>query len=126
MEHLERAADLMSAGTYSTTVDILGDTDPGDPPPRDEWGDPIEEDDLVKANVPASITEKHRTVATESEPQAITIHYYTGRLPHGTPVTRAHRLRDRRTGEIYQVDYVNAPNAVAMPGDVRVDLRRVT
>lgn len=116
----------MSAGVYTTWVDILGDPDPSTTP-TDEWGYPTEDDTKLNTDpIPAHITETRQVVATESDPQAVAVHYYTGRLPAGTAVTEAHRLRDTRTGTIYQVDYVNTPNAVATPGDIRVDLRRVT
>lgn len=113
--------DHVSSGTYTTWVDILGGAGG-----TDEWGYPTEEDTVVAARVPAHITESRQTVATESDAQAVAVHYYTGRLPAGTVVTDVHRVRDVRTGTIYQVDYVNTPNAVGTPGDIRLDLRRVT
>ena len=104
----------------TTTVDVLG----GDAA-VDEWGDPTEGTDVIQAGVPAAITETRQVVATESDPQAVAVHYYTGRLPAGTVVLPEHRLRDA-AGNLYAIDYVNHPNAVGAPGDVRVDLRRVT
>lgn len=104
----------------TTTVDILGGGGS-----TDEWGDPTESTDVILAGVPASITETRQVVATESDPQAVAVHYYTGRLPAGTAVTADQRLRDA-AGQLYAIDYVNVPNAVAIPGDVRLDLRRVT
>lgn len=104
----------------TTTVDILGGE-----AAVDEWGDPTEATDVVQAGIPAAITETRQVVATESDPQAVAVHYYTGRLPAGTVVLPEHRLRDA-AGQLYSVDYVNHPNSPAVPGDVRLDLRRVT
>lgn len=104
----------------TTTVDILGGA--GE---LDEWGDPTESTAVLLAGVPAAITESRTVVATESDPQAVAVHYYTGRLPAGTPVTKDHRLRDA-AGQLYAIDYVNIPNSPAVPGDIRLDLRRVT
>lgn len=104
----------------TTTVEILGGTDT-----TDEWGDPTEGSTVLLADVPAAITESRTVVATESDPQAVAVHYYTGRLPAGTAVTKDQRLRDA-AGTLYVIDYVNIPNSPAAPGDVRLDLRRVT
>lgn len=111
----------MSAGVFTTTVDILGGAGA-----TDAWGDPTEGSTVVLAAVPATITESRQVVATPSDPQAVTVHYYTGRLPAGTPVTRDNRVRDA-SGQIYAVDYVsNTPTSPAIPAYVRLDLRRVT
>lgn len=106
--------------TPTTTVDILGGAGG-----TDEWGDPTESETVVLAGVPAAITERRNVVATESDPQAVTVHYYTGRVPAGTAVTKDHRLRDA-DGTLYSIDYVNVPRPIGTPGDVRLDLRRVT
>lgn len=111
----------MSGGVYTTTVEILGGSDT-----VDEWGDPVEGSTVIGDPIPVSITEQRQTVATESDSQAVAVHYYTGRAPAGTVVTKDQRLRDTVSGIIYLVDYVNIPNAVGVPGDVRLDLRRVT
>jgi hypothetical protein len=114
-------ANHVSAGVYTTHVDILGGA--GE---VDEWGDPVESDTIVFHMVPMAITETREVVSTESDAQAVAVHYYTGRAPAGTAVTNAHRVKDLQTGVIYQVDYVNHPNSIGVPGDVRLDLRRVT
>lgn len=106
--------------TPTTLVDILGGT-----AGVDEWGDPVEGSTVLTAGVPASITETRQVVATESDPQAVAVHYYTGRLPAGTAVTKDNRIRDA-AGNVYNIDYVNVPNAIGTPGDVRLDLRRVS
>jgi hypothetical protein len=111
----------MSGGVYTTWIDVLGGAGT-----VDEWGYPVEEDTVVLAGIPAHITETRQTVATESDPQAVAVHYYTGRIPAGITITDANRVKDTRSGIIYQVDYVNVPNAVGTPGDIRLDLRRVT
>jgi len=116
----------VTAGIYTTTVDILGDTDPEAPPPENGWGDPIEESGVRLAGVPAMIVERPARVATESSREPVTIHFYVCRLPHGTAVTEADRIRDNTDGLIYQVDYVSRPASSVLPQDVRLDLKRVT
>lgn len=106
--------------TPTTTVDILGGE-----AAVDEWGDPTESTTVALAGVPASITETRQVIATESDSQAVAVHYYTGRLPAGTAVTADQRLRDA-AGRIYSIDFVNDPNAIGTPGDIRLDLRRVS
>lgn len=104
----------------TTLVDILGGASAAD-----EWGDHDESLTVVASGVPASITETRQVVATESDPQAVAVHYYTGRLPAGTVVTKDQRIRDT-AGTLYAIDYVNVPNSIGVPGDVRLDLRRVS
>lgn len=115
----------MTAGTYTTTVDILGDVD-GGAPPTNGWGDELEEGGVRLAGVPAIIVERPARVATESSREPVTIHYYVARLPAGTPVTEADRIRDTADGRVYQVDYVSRPASPVVPADVRLDLKRVT
>lgn len=110
----------MSAGVYVTTADILGGADV-----LDEWGYPAEGNEVLAAGVPITITEGRQVVATESDPQAVAVHYYTGRVPAGTVVTSANRIRTSN-GDLYMVDYVATPASPVIPEDVRLDLRRVT
>lgn len=115
----------MSAGIYTTTVDILGGAGT-----VDEWGDPVEGAEPLYSGVPARITERRQVVATESDAQAVTVHYYVGRLPAGTQVTADNRLREPAgdpDGRLYAIDYVrDTPGTVVAPDEVRLDLRRVT
>lgn len=115
----------MTAGTYTTTVDILGDAD-GGTAPTNSWGDELEESGVLLAGVPAIIVERPARVATESSREPVTVHYYVGRVPNGTPVTEANRIRDAADGRVYQVDYVSRPANPVVPADVRLDLKRVT
>ena len=110
----------MTAGVYTITVDILG----GDAV-LDEWGDPTEGTEVLVEGVPALIVERRQVVATESDSQMVTVYYYTGRVPAGTEVTADHRLRDTSSGVLYSIDHVNPPTSPAVPGDIRLDLRRV-
>jgi hypothetical protein len=111
----------MTAGIYTTTVDVVGGTET-----VDDWGDPAEGQEVILAGVPALIVENRRVAATESDPQAVVVHYLTGRVPAGTTVTAANRLRDTVTGTLYLVDHVHQPTNPAVPADVRLDLRRVS
>lgn len=105
--------------TPTTTVTILGGNTSSD------YGDVLDSDEPAGAGIPASIVEGRQIVATESDAQARAIRYYTGRLPHGTVVTNANRLRDEKTLETYVIDNVTRPKNPIIEQDVRLDLRRV-
>ena len=111
----------MTAGVYTTTVVILGGAGT-----TSEWGDPVEGEEVSLAGVPASIVSRRRTVVPEGGREAITVRYYVGRLPHGTPVTGDNRLRDEQTGTVYLIDHVHTPPNPALPQDVQLDLRTVS
>jgi len=104
----------------TTTITILGGATSSD------YGDVLDSDTPAGAGIPASIMEGRQVVATESDQQARIIRYYTGRLPHGTVITDAQRIRDERTNEVYSIDNVTTPQNPVIPQDVRLDLRRVT
>lgn len=106
--------------TPTTTVTLLGVG-----APDSDWGDVIDSEEPAGAGIPASIVEGRQVVATESDAQARVIRYYTGRLPHGTVVTDAMRLRDEVDGTTYVIDNVTRPRNPIMEQDVRLDLRRV-
>lgn len=106
--------------TPTTVIEILGGT-----AAADVWGDPVEASTVVASGIPAAITETRQVIATESDSQAVAVHYYTGRVPAGTAVTKDQRVRDA-AGNVYSIDYVNVPNAIGAPGDIRLDLRRVS
>ena len=103
----------------NTTVAILGGSSNSD------YGDVLDSDTPAATGIPASIIEGRQIVATESDPQARAVRYYTGRLPYGTAVTDAQRIRDEVTGEIFSIDFVTTPRNAVIPQDVRLDLRRV-
>lgn len=105
--------------TPTTTVTILGGNTQSD------FGDVLDSDTPAGAGIPASIIEGRQIVSTESDAQARAVLYYTGRLPNGTVVTEANRLRDERTGDTYLIDHVTRPHNPVIPADVRLDLRRV-
>lgn len=112
----------MTAGSYTTRVDVLGGADT-----VDEWGDAVEGNVVDIPDVPMSITETRQIVKTEGDPQAVAIHYYTARCPRRYAITKSHRLLDLKTGDIYSIDYVNLPtNDPTGTADTRLDLRRVT
>jgi hypothetical protein len=105
--------------TPTTTVTIIGGVSESD------YGDVLDSDEAATAGIPASIIEGRQVVATESDPQARIIRYYTGRLPHGTVINKSQRIRDDRTSAVYLVDNVTVPANPIIPQDVRLDLRRV-
>lgn len=103
----------------TTTVTILGGSTDSD------YGDVLDSDEPAGTGIPASIIEGRQIVATESDPQARAIRYYTGRLPNGTVVTDANRLKDEVSGTVYVIDNVTRPVNPVIEQDVRLDLRRV-
>lgn len=106
--------------TPTTTVSILGGGTDSD------FGDVLDSDTPATSGIPASIIEGRQVVATESDPQARIIRYYTGRLPAGTVVDDSQRIKDENTNEVYVIDNVTYPQNPVIPSDVRLDLRRVT
>lgn len=107
--------------TPTTTITILGSETS-----QSDYGDVLDSETPAGTGIPASIIEGRQVVATESDQQARVIHYYTGRLPHGTVVTGNNRLRDDENGDVYVIDNVSRPHNPVIPQDVRLDLRRVT
>lgn len=106
--------------TPNCTVTILGGNT------NTDFGDVLDSDEPAGTGIPASIVQGRQIVATESDPQARAVLYYTGRLPAGTIVNDTQRLRDDTTGAIYSIDHVHAANEnPVIPQDVRLDLRRV-
>lgn len=108
----------------TTTISILGS--PGGETPTDQYGDSVESADPTAVGIPAAIHTGRETVATESDANAVVVWYFTGRVPAGTAITAAQRVRDESTGEIYVVDNVVRVPSSTMPQDIRLDLRRVT
>lgn len=106
--------------TPNTTVSILGGSS------RSDYGDVLDDDEPAGSGIPAMIIEGRQVVATESDPQARVIRYYTARLPNGTAIDDTHRLKDEQTNEVYSIDNVTHPKNAVIPQDVRLDLRRVT
>ncbi len=105
--------------TPTTTVTILGGSTDSD------YGDVLDSDEPAGTGIPASIVEGRQVVSTESDAQARVIRYYTGRLPAGTVVSDANRLKDEVSGTVYVIDNVTRPVNPIMEQDVRLDLRRV-
>lgn len=103
----------------NTTIAILGGSSNSD------FEDPVEGTTVVTSGLPAFIMESRKIVATESDPQARAIRYYTGRVPFGTEVVDSQRIRDEITGETFVIDHVSLPRNGIIPQDVRLDLRRV-
>lgn len=111
---------MQSAPT--TTVQLLGGAGTTDP-----YGDTDESVTVLADDVPASLIERSMpTVLTESDMQAVQVHYCTCRVPQGTPVDNLTRVRDKRTGVIYSVDVVTQPQHSTTQQDIRLDLRRVS
>lgn len=111
----------MTAGVYTTTVDILGGSGG-----TSEWGDPVEGEETILAAVPAHIVAQRRIVVPEGGRETIAVRYYVGRLPAGTAVDETQRLRDNGTGRVYLIDHVERPVSPVTPQDVQLDLRHVS
>lgn len=109
----------MTAFLATHQVDLLrGDT-------TDAYGDPVDADNVVATDLPASIIEQNRRVFVPAENRMTVVRMYTGRLRPGTDVREGDRLRDRADESIYLVEAVSAPASPIGLADVRVDLRRI-
>lgn len=104
----------------TTTVSILSGSS------TDDLGDVLEGTTVSASGVPASILERTKRVFTPTDQRVQTITYYTGRLPAGTAVTVANRVRDDVSGAVYAIDNVSALVSPVMTPDLRLDLRRVS
>lgn len=93
----------------------------------DTWGDVRPSTVDLVTGVPAAITEgvslagaRHQLTHQPVNGRGGVIEEYTIRLRPGTDVTEDDRLRDERTGAVYQVRSVFNPQSVAGLSDIRV------
>lgn len=104
----------------TTTVSILSGSS------TDDLGDVREGTTVSASGVPASILERTKRVFVPADQRVQTVTFYTGRLPAGTVITVANRVKDERTGAVYSVDNVSTVVSPVMTPDLRLDLRRVS
>lgn len=109
----------MSAVLPNTTVSILrGET-------VDEYGDPIDSNVSVNAEVPISIIENSRRVFLAAEGRLTVVKEFIGRIRPGFDVREGDRLRDDNSGQIYLVEGISNPMLGTGMSDQRISLRRI-
>jgi hypothetical protein len=93
----------------STTVSVLrGET-------LDEFGEPADADTVVKAGMPACITPKTERTFNPASGQVTVLDTFQIELrPRAFEFTERDRVKDERTGLIYQVESVRTSSAMLM------------
>ncbi|HEY9474678.1 MAG TPA: hypothetical protein VIS06_12610 [Mycobacteriales bacterium] len=104
----------------TTTVSILGGSG------TDEFGDPVDGTTVAASGVPASLVEVSRTVRDPTDPTPRIVRFTACRLPYGTAVTTANRIKDETTQAIYVIDSTTPPANPVFGQDIRLDLRKTT
>lgn len=104
----------------NTTCTVLRGTTP------DAWGDVTDAGAApVVAEVSAAIVESARRVTDPATQTPRTIRTITAVVPAWTGVLTTDRLRDQ-AGCVYIVEAVTVQPSLGYPGDLLLDLRRVT
>lgn len=97
----------------STTVSVLRTNESS--PPVDDYDDAVDSDTVVATGLPASITPKSRRTYDPGSGQHTIINEYVVDLrPHAFEFTERDRVRDDRTGTVYQVETVETSAAMLM------------
>ncbi|GGW15752.1 hypothetical protein GCM10018980_51840 [Streptomyces capoamus] len=92
----------------------------------DAYGDEVDTDTPIAAEIPAALTEQSRRVTTRDDPTPRIVRYAVARVAAGTDIQDQDRVRDERTGAVYIVDAVSSMANPAAAADLRLDLRRTT
>jgi hypothetical protein len=111
---------MVSVFLATHLVDILRGTR------TDEYGDDADHDVVVYSGVPCSITDAARRNWDRATGLPRTVRWYVGRFRPGTDLRAGDRVRDRRTGIVYQVDSLAELAPVGGSVDVICDMERVT
>lgn len=109
----------MSVFLPSTRVVVLRGTG------VDEFGDETDVDTETVTHLPASITQDKQRSYQRVEQRGGVVETFTVRLRPNADVTEGDRLRDERTGHVYQVREVANPARLVGVPDVRVTAVRV-
>ncbi len=113
---------MTSTFVPNTTVTILDTGSTADP----VYGDPVANDVVVAAGLPAFWAEKDQRNYDPNTGRATVIEGYRVRLRPGTVVTERQRLRNDRTGATGRVDKVASETPVGVAGDVVVRLVKIS
>ena len=92
----------------------------------DEFGDEVDTDTEMADRLPATIVETSQRTWNPVEQRAGVIEQYTIRLRPSVNVAENDRIRDERTGVIYQVREVSNPPSLVGLADRRVTAVRVS
>ncbi|MFG3051901.1 hypothetical protein ACGFZP_13250 [Kitasatospora sp. NPDC048239] len=107
----------------TTTVTVLRGT--SSDPYNDDVDLPVEAGADAQTRIPASLIEGSRTITTPNNPTPRVVRYAVARVRPGTDVTEEDRLRDDRTGRIYEITAVTQPSAVGFTPMLRLDLKLI-
>jgi len=106
--------------TPTTLVSILRGTT------TDTYGDEVDTDTLVYADLPASIMETMRTVFSQDAATPMIVRVVTGRVGGGTDIRVGDRLLDQATSQRYMADSFTRSSSPIHTPDVVLDLRYVS
>lgn len=96
----------------STTVDVLRTVTPA---PEDDFGDPVETDDVALAGLPVDIADATQVRRNPADGSLVTIAMFrvTVRASCSFEIKPTDRLRDTRTGQVLQVETISTTTAWA-------------
>lgn len=103
----------------TTTVDILRGTS------QDDYGDDIDNDNVVASGRPASIIEQKGYSQPEVTTQPRNFRYARCRMNSNEDVRTNDRIRDNRTGWIWTITNVSGLQNPFISQDLRIDLMHV-
>lgn len=91
----------------------------------DEFGDPMDNETAAATGVPISILIQSSRQFLPSENRMTVVETITARLRPNVPVNETSRIKDERTGQIYMIEELVAPQDPFGAASVRMILRRV-
>jgi hypothetical protein len=107
----------------TTTLTVLRGT------ARSEYEDdidlPTEAGTDAQTGIPASLVEGSRTITSPNGATPRVVRYAVARVHPRTDVTEDDRIRDDRTGRIYEITAVTRPSAIGFTPMLRLDLKLV-
>lgn len=105
----------------TTTISILRGDDSAD-----EFGDSAPSDSPAYTKIPASIQEQRKVVAGPGSLEPTILRTTTGRVGSGTDVQYNDRIKDERTGTVYQITDMSQNQNPMMTPDIVLQLLRVS
>jgi hypothetical protein len=109
----------MTVFVPTTTVAVLRGTD------TDPYGDEVDTSTAVATGIPAAVTELTEQGFRRVTGRAGVVEGFSIRVRSGVDVVEQDRLRDERSGAVYQVESVSHPQSIVGAADVRVTAARV-
>jgi hypothetical protein len=93
----------------------------------DAFGDPVDSEETVQVDIPASISETRSQTILMSDGRPQQVRFLVGRLPASIEVREGDRIHDQETGFVYIVDAIDLEaRSFVMNSGGRLDLRRVS